>query len=144
MTRTKKTVVLWALATGMLAASTSPALADRNQTVAPPDRNNTILQAEKLEAGPAGATNTRTSPLAAKHDSVPCGHKKVNFTWKSGTTHTTIYANNHCGHKKVVFVKYGNAFPAKSCWRVKKGKSHSTVRTPPGSKVKNITKGHGC
>ncbi|MBO3680477.1 hypothetical protein [Streptomyces sp. NEAU-YJ-81] len=33
MTRTKKTVVLWALATGMFATSASPALAERNQTV---------------------------------------------------------------------------------------------------------------
>ncbi|GAA3679353.1 hypothetical protein [Streptomyces iranensis] len=42
MTRKKKTVVLWALATSVLATSASPALADRNNTVAPPERNQTV------------------------------------------------------------------------------------------------------
>ncbi|WP_446467063.1 hypothetical protein [Streptomyces sp. BRA346] len=41
----KKTAVLWALAAGMFATSASPALADRNQTVASPDRSTTVASA---------------------------------------------------------------------------------------------------
>lgn len=40
MTRTKKTVALWTLAAAMSAASASPSLADRNNTVAPPERRH--------------------------------------------------------------------------------------------------------
>lgn len=56
MTRTKRTVVLWALAAGMLATSTSPALADRHQTVAPADRHQTVTALPTAQSPPISAT----------------------------------------------------------------------------------------
>ncbi|MEV0281139.1 hypothetical protein AB0I22_32790 [Streptomyces sp. NPDC050610] len=97
-------------------------------------------------ASPQAPAATHAPTLAAKHASVRCGSKKVNFSWSTGTLRTTVYANNHCGHKKVVAVKGGGALgPWSACWPVKKGKSHATFRTPPGGgPIKKIVKGSGC
>ncbi|WP_413803666.1 hypothetical protein [Streptomyces iranensis] len=112
MTRTKKTVALWALAVGMSAASAGPALADRNQTVAPPDRSTTVASAGQSEF--VGSFPGQPDVAAEGHSRPDVAGKSVRvmarIPWdKSGrdkvpscARHGTLNTSGATDHLKVV------------------------------------------
>lgn len=115
MTRRKKTVVLWALATGMLATSTSPALAERNNTIASPAHNRTVTASTAAQSSSISTTAARKK--RPKNDVERVGLPKcIIGDLRSAGARDKLYVHNYCKktrHVKVI-IDQGPDFECKA------------------------------
>ncbi|MEU8823515.1 hypothetical protein [Streptomyces sp. NPDC048636] len=99
-------------------------------------------------AGPASAAEQSTPgtiSAAADNYTVACNTPgdTANFSWNTGTVHTTVYFNNHCGHSVNVTLEVTDLEgPHKHCLPTDAGeKGKKKYQTGASGSITHVSRG---